>query len=201
MGLRILFVNVTSALRTRLEPTLARQGYDVLWTSRASRDAIEGRFRPDVILTADPSNGPEWATKQPDFKPSAEVYGSAAIPVLVVGAYADDVVHDIHRLFPPPDWLELDGVRVSLRRRVACHPQRQMKLSTLECRLLRFLAERPEHVSEDEVRTKVWGYAPTVRSSAVRNAVYRLRRKVELNPSHPVNLQHAPGRGYRLNLS
>lgn len=72
-----------------------------------------------------------------------------------------------------------------------------MRLTPIEDRLLRYLAERPSHtVSHEELLTEVWGYAAGVRSRTVYTTVDRLRQKIERDPSQPRHLLALSAAGY-----
>lgn len=71
-------------------------------------------------------------------------------------------------------------------------------LTTQDCALLAYLGARPnEDVPRDTLLTEVMGYAPSVTSRAVDDAMKRLRAKVERVPSRPFHLVSVRGVGYR----
>jgi len=72
------------------------------------------------------------------------------------------------------------------------------RLTPQEAALLRYLAERNETVTREELLQDVWGYAPQVYSRAVDATVSRLRNKLEPDPKAPRSLISVRGRGYRL---
>jgi len=70
-------------------------------------------------------------------------------------------------------------------------------LSTLEFRLLYFLASRPNRVfSRDQLLDAVWGTDRFVTPRSVDVYVRRLREKVEPDPEHPLHLKTVRGAGY-----
>jgi DNA-binding winged helix-turn-helix (wHTH) protein/tetratricopeptide (TPR) repeat protein len=72
------------------------------------------------------------------------------------------------------------------------------ELSTLECGLLRYLAERPGvEVSRSELQEHVWGHQGPKLGRAVDKTMNRLRKKVERDPAEPDHLVTVYGRGYR----
>ncbi|HEV2305955.1 MAG TPA: response regulator transcription factor [Candidatus Acidoferrales bacterium] len=83
---------------------------------------------------------------------------------------------------------------------VSYRAQRQGKtlaLSTLEFRLLYFLASRPNRVfSRDQLLDAVWGSDRFVTPRSVDVYVRRLREKVEVNPERPEYLKTIRGAGY-----
>ncbi len=70
-------------------------------------------------------------------------------------------------------------------------------LSTLEFRLLYFLASRPNKVfSRDQLLDAVWGSERFVTPRSVDVYVRRLREKVEPDPENPAHLKTVRGAGY-----
>ncbi len=72
----------------------------------------------------------------------------------------------------------------------------EIKLTNLEFRLLHLLMSRPGSIfrAEDIVEA-IWGGYGNGDQVLLKNVVYRLRRKIEVDPSHPVLLQTGQG-GY-----
>ncbi len=70
-------------------------------------------------------------------------------------------------------------------------------LSTLEFRLLYFLASRPNKVfSRDQLLDAVWGSDRFVTPRSVDVYVRRLREKIEPDPENPAHLKTVRGAGY-----
>jgi DNA-binding response OmpR family regulator len=66
----------------------------------------------------------------------------------------------------------------------------EIKLTNLEFRLLHLLMSRPGHVfSAEDIIQAIWGGYGSGDQVLLKNVVYRLRRKIEADPSHPVFLQ------------
>ena len=75
-------------------------------------------------------------------------------------------------------------------------------LSTLEFRLLHYLASRPNKVfSRDHLLDSVWGADRFVTPRSVDVYIRRLREKVEADPEHPVHLKTIRGAGYLFELA
>ena len=72
----------------------------------------------------------------------------------------------------------------------------KINLTNLEFRLLLLLMSRPGHVfvTEDIIKS-IWGGYGSGDPVVLKNVVYRLRKKIEADPSHPVKLQTWQG-GY-----
>ena len=72
----------------------------------------------------------------------------------------------------------------------------EVRLTNLEFRLLHLLMGRPGYVfNVEEIIQSIWGAFGEGDQTLLKNVVYRLRRKIEVDPSHPVLLQTWQG-GY-----
>jgi DNA-binding response OmpR family regulator len=72
-----------------------------------------------------------------------------------------------------------------------------IKLTNLEFRLLQLLMRHPGQVLESNVIIdRVWGYTGGGDSVLLKNLVYRLRRKIEPEPSEPRYIEAVAGEGY-----
>lgn len=72
----------------------------------------------------------------------------------------------------------------------------EIKLTNLEFRLLHLLMSRPAYVfSAEEIIQSIWGAFGSGDQVLLKNVVYRLRRKIEADPSRPSLLQTWQG-GY-----
>lgn len=74
----------------------------------------------------------------------------------------------------------------------------KIRLTDKEAQILKFLYLHGDRVvSRDELLDEVWGYNAGVTTHTLETHVYRLRQKMEPNPSHAEILVTEPG-GYRL---
>jgi DNA-binding response OmpR family regulator len=72
----------------------------------------------------------------------------------------------------------------------------EIKLTNLEFRLLHLLMSRPAHVfSAEDIIESIWGGYGNGDQVLLKNVVYRLRKKIEADPSRPTLLQTWQG-GY-----
>jgi DNA-binding response OmpR family regulator len=72
-------------------------------------------------------------------------------------------------------------------------------LTNLELRLLYYLMNRPgQIVTIEELNQRVWGYTAEADNTMLKNVVYRLRRKIESDPTNPLIIQTVVGVGYKL---
>jgi DNA-binding response OmpR family regulator len=91
--------------------------------------------------------------------------------------------------------LVLDEERHTLR--VADRPE--LVLAPLELRLLHFLlANAGRTVAPERLLRHLWGGSGTADREHLKQLMYRLRQKVEVDPSAPRYLLTDPGAGYRL---
>ena len=73
-----------------------------------------------------------------------------------------------------------------------------VELSTLEFKLLHFLASHPRRIfSRDRLLDEVWGRDRFVTPRTVDVHIRRLREKIEEQPNKPIFLQTVRGSGYR----
>lgn len=72
-----------------------------------------------------------------------------------------------------------------------------IKLTSLEFRLLHLLMSHPNQVLESAlIIDRIWGANSGGDSALLKNVVYRLRRKIEVEPSQPRYVQAITGEGY-----
>ncbi len=84
------------------------------------------------------------------------------------------------------------------QRQLVIEGQAPIKLSNLEFRVLHILmANAGQTLDTDILVGRIWGYVGEKESSVLlKNVIYRLRRKIEPDPSNPRYLLAAPGGGY-----
>lgn len=102
----------------------------------------------------------------------------------------------LHRVGTRPV-INLDG-----RNRKIYIGEREIPLTQIEYRILRFLfhnANTP--VAKEQLLADVWGYCEAHEVNFIEVAIWRLRHKIERNPSKPEYLTTVRGSGYQLNLT
>jgi DNA-binding response OmpR family regulator len=73
-------------------------------------------------------------------------------------------------------------------------------VTNLELRLLYILMGRPGRtVSAEELIQRVWGYGQEADNTVLKNTIYRLRKKVEIDPANPLIIQTVSSIGYKFN--
>jgi DNA-binding response OmpR family regulator len=89
------------------------------------------------------------------------------------------------------------ALRLDASHRSAMTPDgAEVKLTNLEFRLLRLLMSRPGHnFPTDELIHSVWGSQGESDVTLLKNVVYRLRKKLEVDAGGPYSIQTWPG-GY-----
>jgi len=97
----------------------------------------------------------------------------------------------------------LDGLKAGdlcldpARREVKNGSESAVRLTNLEFRLLYLLMSHRGRILESGVIVdRVWGYTDCDESALLKNAVYRLRRKIEKDPGQPHYIQTVAGIGY-----
>jgi DNA-binding response OmpR family regulator len=91
-----------------------------------------------------------------------------------------------------------DGLSLDFGRAEAHTPERVVKLSVTEAKLLYHLVRHAGHtVPLSTLVSRIWGYAGEAGPEALRVAIYRLRRKVEPEPAKPRYILTDREVGYR----
>lgn len=88
------------------------------------------------------------------------------------------------------------------QRRLGLPSKEEIHLSTLESRaMFLFLGHPGRSFSSDEIIEKVWGFHNSGETNLLKHLIFRLRRKIELDPNHPRHLLYERSTGYRFVLS
>ena len=94
--------------------------------------------------------------------------------------------------------VEATGLRLDSRTQEVTVRGKSVELSTLEFKLLHFLASHPRHIfNRDRLLDEVWGRDRFVTPRTVDVHIRRLREKIEAAPDRPQYLQTVRGSGYR----
>jgi len=93
--------------------------------------------------------------------------------------------------------IEIGTLRIDPAAYRVTRAAKPVPMSTLEFRLLYFLAARPNRVfTRDQLLDAVWGTERFVTPRSVDVYVRRLREKIELDPQHPIHMKTVRGAGY-----
>ena len=100
---------------------------------------------------------------------------------------------------PPPEVVEIGGLRLDFTAREVTMENRQVRLTRIEFDLLAALARHPGQVfTNTQLLQEVWGDADKADSTYVRVYMRSLRKKLEADPTRPRLLLTELGIGYRL---
>ncbi len=87
---------------------------------------------------------------------------------------------------PLSDQFNLNGVILNERTQTVTAREREVHLTPIEFRLLRYLMHRPDRpISKEELFSQVWGYELVGGTNLVEVAIRRLRSKIEEDASLP----------------
>lgn len=88
---------------------------------------------------------------------------------------------------------------VDFAKQTAIRDGAPVALTHREFELLQYLIrKRGIAVTRDELLEQVWGYGESPTTRTVDNFILRLRKAVEIDPSHPAHILTAHGVGYKL---
>jgi DNA-binding response OmpR family regulator len=82
--------------------------------------------------------------------------------------------------------------------KVLLEGSKRVRLTEKETNILKFLQRAGHTVSREVLLHEVWGYNPAVSTHTLETHIYRLRQKIERDPTHAQLLVTESG-GYRLN--
>jgi phosphate regulon transcriptional regulator PhoB len=101
----------------------------------------------------------------------------------------------------PTHVVEVQGMRLDPRTQEAIVRGQTVELSSLEFKLLHFLASHPRRIfPRESLLDKVWGRDRFVTPRTVDVHIRRLREKIEAKPGKPQFLQTVRGSGYRFTV-
>ncbi|HEV2350371.1 MAG TPA: response regulator transcription factor [Terriglobia bacterium] len=113
-------------------------------------------------------------------------------------ARAKAVMRRQERAAEAQELVQAGDVRLDSRTQEVSVQGRQVELSTLEFKLLLFLASNPRRIfSRDRLLDEVWGRDRFVTPRTVDVHMRRLREKIEVRADKPLYLQTVRGAGYR----
>jgi DNA-binding response OmpR family regulator len=100
------------------------------------------------------------------------------------------------------DVIEVAGLRLDPRTQEAIIRGQAIELSSLEFKLLHFLASHPRRIfPRESLLDRVWGRDRFVTPRTVDVHIRRLREKIESEPERPQYLQTVRGSGYRFSAA
>jgi DNA-binding response OmpR family regulator len=101
------------------------------------------------------------------------------------------------------DEINIGDIRLNpARQQISVADRPPVKLTNLELRLMHLLVMHPNQVlPTDTIVHRVWGYLTPGDHTLVKNVIYRIRRKIEPDPSNPRYILAVAGEGYRFQVS
>lgn len=221
---RILIVEDDEGIARVLADNLRIDGFNVRWAGTAHEALVESNaFRPDLVLLDVMLSG------QPNGLDICGVLrqgGRCGVIIVSARSQREDKLRGLNvgaddYVTKPFDMEELAArINAVLRRTVLvvsrirlgqievdfeAHTARRgstaVHLTHREFEILRYLAERRDHVvHRNELLREVWGIVDGSTTRSVDFAISRLRRKIEPNPPEPRFLRTVHGDGYSLTV-
>ena len=224
--MKVLVADDDADLRALVSFTLTRAGFDVA-TAQTGEAALQAfrREAPDFVvldINMPPPDGLEVCRQ-------IRARSTAPIMILTVRSQEDDLVAAfdagaddfVRKPFSPralvarvralvrrvepqhATVLEAGLLRLDLEQytlHVAQAPP--VRLTPLELKAVHLLMTTPGRtVTADKMLIHLWGEATARERRTLKQLVYRLRHKIEPDPSAPAILQTTPGAGYKLVIS
>ena len=94
--------------------------------------------------------------------------------------------------------VRIGGVVVDLDSHAAWHGEKAINFTSLEFAILRyFVQHRGRTVSRRQMLRDVWGMSDEVATRTIDRHVASLRKKIEIDPSHPTLIETVYGVGYK----
>jgi two-component system response regulator VicR len=222
MGDRILVVEDDPVFRSVIEDNLVCEGYRVDAVADGTAALSHCRTSTPNLIVLDLTL-PDWD----GFELFPLLSRKGKVPIIILSARsqkldkikglglgADDYVTkptDLEELLARirnvlrrsrvvPQRIRVGRLTIDFRTQQASSGRTPVRLSHHEFKVLQYLAERPnEVVSRDELLSEVWGHVdPDVTTRSVDQTIFRLRQKIEADPSEPVYIRTALGDGYSL---
>jgi hypothetical protein len=107
-------------------------------------------------------------------------------------------VHGRRHAGDPTMVLAFGEVRVDFLTMEISRSGKPVFLTAKGFKLLRFFTQHPQQaISRDELLNEVWGYTNYPSTRTVDNHVCMLRKRLEVNPAHPIHFLTVHGLGYK----
>jgi DNA-binding response OmpR family regulator len=98
----------------------------------------------------------------------------------------------------PAKSISLGALTLDPRTRQVTLEEKPLQLTSKEFALLHYLMlNRDIVLTVSDIISNVWGFESGENEEVVKVTIYRLRRKVEPNPSKPQYILNVPGQGYK----
>jgi DNA-binding response OmpR family regulator len=226
MQSRVLIVEDDETLARVIADNLRFEGYEVHSTGDGNQAISHLRsFRPDLVLLD------IMLPHRNGFELCGVLRQGGRTPVIILSARgqkadklrglklgADDYLtkpFDLEELLAriqavlrrsrrAVDRLTLGAVTIDFPGLRASAGKRELHLTHREFEVLRYLAERQDRVVyRNELLREIWGYVDvlSLTTRSVDHAMARLRKKIEVDPHHPIFIRTVHGDGYSLSVS
>ena len=221
---RILIVEDDEGIARVLADNLRIDGFNVRWAPTAHGALVESQsFRPDLVLldimlAGQPSGldicgvlrqggrcGVIIVSARSQREDKLRGLGLGADDYVTKPFDMEELAARIHavlrRTVLVVSRIRLGETEVDFEARTARHGAAPVHLTHREFEILRYLAERRDHVvHRNELLREIWGIVDGSTTRSVDFAVSRLRRKIEPNPPEPRFLRTVHGDGYSLTV-
>ena len=224
---KLLLVDDETAITDRLEPFLARAGFDVKVAADGEAALKEiTSFSPDLVILdvlmpkLDGREVLRQLRQSGDWTPVILLtqVGESAERAMALMEGADDYINKpfdsnelvariqsvLRRVSPgqPPltvaERLRCGNLVVDRTKRRAYFQSEEILLSPKAMSLLEYMITRPDELlSRERILDAVWGWDYPVGTRTIDTRVAELRRVLKDNPSSPQYIETVPGEGYR----
>jgi DNA-binding response OmpR family regulator len=220
--LSIIVADDDADLRALVWFTLTQGGYQVTTVGDAAGavHAVE-QERPELLVLD--INMPDRS----GFEVCREIRTRASTPILMLSArdQEDDIVSALDcgaddyltKPFSPrtllartrallrraqngaPATLSVNSMTLDIDEHTLHIGAQSIHLTVLELRVIQVLMTSPTRtITQERLLEQIWGSSGTRERNALKQLIYRLRQKIELEPTVPGILVTSPGSGYRL---
>jgi DNA-binding response OmpR family regulator len=207
MPTRILLAESDDVLRASLAEQLAQDGYDVAPASNGAEAHLAAREQPSFAIIG-LADGEQIAAALRDQGLSCPILlladgdGPSTQEILVRPFRFSALLARLHALNAHDSVGDDAAVRIGP---YTFHPSakllqadgRKVRLTEKETNILKFLHASAGTVPREILLHEVWGYSPAVATHTLETHIYRLRKKIELDPAN-AQILLTEGGGYRL---
>lgn len=155
---------------------------------------------PIIMLTAKVRDGDKLA----GFDAGADDYVTKPFNSKELVARVRAMLKRAHSspLAESPADINLGMLRIEQARRRVTVNGMEIHLTPIEFNLLSQLARHPDQVmTHEQLLTSVWGQNYRQNTEYLRSFIYSLRKKIEIDPTHPAMIKRCPGVGYSLSTT
>ena len=207
MPTRILLAESDDVLRASLAEQLEQEGYDVTPASNGEEVYLAAR-EPFSFAIIGLTDGEQIASALRDRGLGCPVLlmadgdGPSTQEMLIRPFRFSALLARLHALNTHDSVGDEAAVRIGP---YTFHPSakllqadgRKVRLTEKETNILKFLHASPGTVAREILLHEVWGYSPAVATHTLETHIYRLRKKIEMDPAN-AQILLTEGGGFRL---